>query len=154
MFSGINMRTCNGAFKVGYTEPSKFHTFTNICFRERRGESLWIDKPVSLTLKHTLCILTLQGSGQESLGEDSIFVSFLEAPMDSFYSASESEQSRDLLGVGLPISVVSVSLFARFWTLEDAFPFLFFLHILFPLFPTVFDGIFRNNELPMFVCDH
>ena len=84
MFSGINMRTCNGAFKVGYTEPSKFHTFTNICFRERRGESLWIDKPVSLTLKHILCILTLQGSGQESLGEDSIFVSFLEAPMDSF----------------------------------------------------------------------
>ena len=87
------MRTCNRAFKVGYTEPSKFHTFTNICFRERRGESLWIDKPVSLTLKHTLCILTLQGSGQESLGEDSIFVSFLEAPIDSFYSASESERS-------------------------------------------------------------
>ena len=112
MFSGINMRTCNGVFKVGYTEPSKFHTFTNICLRERRGESLWIDKPVSLTLKQILCILTLQGSGQESLGEDSIFVSFLEAPMDSFYSASE--QSRDLLGVGLPISVVSVSLFARF----------------------------------------
>ena len=46
-------------------------------------------------------------------------------------SESESEHSRDVLVVGLTISVVSVSLFACLWTPENSLPFLFCLYTFF-----------------------
>ena len=45
-------------YKCKKNQIRNFHTFfTNMCFRERRGESLQVYQPVSLSLKHNSFIL-------------------------------------------------------------------------------------------------
>lgn len=124
-----------------------FHTsFKNMCFRERRGESLQVYKPVSLSLRYISFIL--RGLRARLFGRGSQ-LHFLSGSTDgSFYFRLGVRAS--VLGVGLTISVVFVSLFACFWTPENPFLFFsFFIHF-FLCSNHYFDNICIKNELPMY----